>query len=115
MKACSSCGCYCRPADPTCPHCGGSLHGGGRAAAAVLLGLSLSLHGCVTVQSKYGVPDTGAHAEYGVPDTGLIDSDGDGWTPVDGDCNDEDDQIHPEATETAGDGVDSNCNDDDNT
>ena len=38
-----------------------------------------------------------------------------GWIEDGTDCNDEDANIHPEAEETAGDGVDSNCNDDDDT
>ena len=37
------------------------------------------------------------------------------WVEDGTDCNDEDANIHPEAEETAGDGVDSNCNDDDDT
>ena len=41
--------------------------------------------------------------------------DGDGWTPINGDCDDTDPEIHPEAKETPGDGIDSNCNDDDDT
>jgi hypothetical protein len=53
-------------------------------------------------------------ALYGVPDTGFVDEDGDGWRAAD-DCDDTDDTINPDAEETAGDGVDSNCNDDDDT
>ena len=37
------------------------------------------------------------------------DFDDDGWTTCDGDCNDDDDAVHPEAEEIAGDGVDSDC------
>ncbi len=37
------------------------------------------------------------------------DSDNDGWTQCDGDCDDADDDIHPDALEVPGDGVDSNC------
>jgi len=36
------------------------------------------------------------------------DADGDGWTTVDGDCNDDDASIHPGAAEVC-DGVDQNC------
>ena len=114
MKACAACGCYCRPADDTCPHCQAHFGAGmpRAAAAALLLGLTVGLNGCVG-QSKYGVPDSGVQAEYGVADTAHIDGDGDGWTPAEGDCNDDDASIHPEATETPGDDIDSNCNDDD--
>ncbi len=116
MRACSSCGCYGRLTEITCPHCGeGYVDGAsGRAAAALLLGLSLGMNGCVG-QSKYGVPDSGVQAEYGVIDTGYVDDDEDGWTVRDGDCADDDPAIHPEATETADDGIDSNCDGNDNT
>src|SRR5690242_7624988 len=110
MKACSCCGCYCLPMEATCPHCGETFEAGapGRAAAALLLGLALGMNGCVG-QSKYGVPDSGAAAEYGVPDSGHVDVDGDGWEVADGDCDDDDAAIHPEAEETPDDSVDSNC------
>lgn len=53
---------------------------------------------------------------YGVAvDTGFVDNDGDGFAEADGDCNDTDPLIHPEAEETAGDGTDSNCNGEDDT
>jgi len=58
------------------------------------------------------VPDEEIKALYGIEETG--DYDGDGWF-ADEDCNDEDATIHPEAEETPDDGIDSNCNDDDNT
>jgi len=41
-------------------------------------------------------------------DTTLVDEDGDGWTPQDGDCNDHDPDVHPGADEVC-DGVDTNC------
>jgi len=38
-----------------------------------------------------------------------VDADGDGFSPCDGDCNDDDDDINPDALETPGDSIDSNC------
>ena len=38
----------------------------------------------------------------------FVDSDGDGFTPNDGDCNDDDPMVHPEADEIC-DSIDNNC------
>ena len=40
---------------------------------------------------------------------GDVDSDLDGWTVSDGDCNDMDSSVHPEAIDICDDGIDSNC------
>ena len=40
---------------------------------------------------------------------GTNDVDGDGFSPADGDCNDEDVDVHPHADELCGDGVDNDC------
>jgi hypothetical protein len=54
--------------------------------------------------------------DYGVPETGVFeDSDGDGFSENEGDCDDSDDSIFPGATETEGDGIDSNCDGEDDT
>jgi len=50
--------------------------------------------------------DTGAPA---AADTGPQDRDGDGWTVAEGDCDDGDPTVHPEAYEAWYDGVDANC------
>jgi len=48
---------------------------------------------------------------YGDPDDSLVDCDQpDGYVDNDSDCNDQDETINPDATETVGDSIDSNCN-----
>ena len=56
------------------------------------------------------VPDTSDMALYGVP---FTDNDNDGWAQEDGDCDDDNPEVNPDADETPGDGVDSeDCNGD---
>ena len=101
----------------TCPHCGAdkACRGSGLSKAALLMGISLSLTGCVgeVSQPDYGVAITDSARDTG-HDTGGPDADGDGWeAPTD--CDDTDPSVHPEATETVGDKVDSNCDGNDDT
>ena len=57
------------------------------------------------------------------PDTGFTfvdtssteDADGDGYSPSTGDCDDTVASVYPTADETMGDGVDSNCDGEDDT
>ncbi|MCB9798057.1 MAG: hypothetical protein H6741_35715, partial [Alphaproteobacteria bacterium] len=52
----------------------------------------------------------------GVFDSSIYaDADEDGYSIADGDCDDENPDIHPGAEETAGDSVDSNCDGSDDT
>jgi hypothetical protein len=104
LTACSTCGRHHR-AEATCPHCG-ALRAVTRTAAAVLLGLVAA--GCD------GVGNEDMVALYGAEVT-FTDDDGDGWALEEGDCDDTDAAVHPEATETAGDLVDSNCDGEDDT
>jgi len=46
-------------------------------------------------------------------DVGMVDADADGVAECEGDCDDHDATIYPGATETVGDGVDSDCDGDD--
>ena len=47
-------------------------------------------------------------------DPNDVDDDGDGITENEGDCNDNDDEINPEAEEICGDNIDQNCNGENN-
>ncbi|MCA9489444.1 MAG: putative metal-binding motif-containing protein [Myxococcales bacterium] len=84
-----------------CPSCG--VRGPRRArvsgAAMVLLGLS-AFDGVACTQSLYGIA--------------VTDEDGDGYLS-DVDCDDTNADIHPDATEIDGDGVDSDCDGEDDT
>ena len=44
-----------------------------------------------------------------------VDDDGDGYTEYEGDCNDGDDTVYPEACDIKGDGIDQDCKDGDRT
>jgi len=87
-----------------------------KASWAVLLGLSLTACGetekdTATDDTSTSVVEPEMSALYGVPN---VDNDGDGYE-MDVDCNDDDPDIHPDAEEIPGDGIDSNCNNDDDT
>ena len=109
LVPCPACGAHTR-ADRACPHCGleaqPSRRLGARTGAALLLALAAA--GCDLGRdvSLYGanVVDTGGHE----------DEDGDGYE-ASVDCDDNDEAVHPDAEETPGDGVDSNCDGEDDT
>ena len=83
-------------------------HSGSGIAVAALLGLTA----CDAKPS-----DTVTQALYGAEmvDTAYMDYDGDGYSPADGDCDDNNPDVNPGAEETPGDGVDSNCDGEDDT
>ncbi|MCB9744285.1 MAG: putative metal-binding motif-containing protein [Alphaproteobacteria bacterium] len=72
------------------------------------MGLALSGCGIFAPKDLYGGPDTED------VDSPFVDRDGDGFG-VSEDCDDQDAAVHPDAEETPGDGVDSNCDGDDDT
>jgi len=110
--ACPECATFRRADGSDCPGCGSTRVVGKVSVAAAALMAGLAVTGCI---GPGGGGDGDAVALYGVPDTSVFeDNDGDGYNS-DEDCDDDDPDIHPDAEEIAGDGVDSNCNDDDDT
>ena len=101
----------------TCPSCAaGRRPARGALAATALLGLTLGANlGCG--EAEYGVVVTGPEddtaAECGL--SGACDLDCDGVSEADGDCDDDNADVYPGAEETPGDGVDSNCDGEDDT
>lgn len=116
LQPCPSCASLLPPDGGACPHCGAAHPPSGGAvaeralpAAALLMGLALA--GC---GDKDDASD--AVALYGVADSSAyVDADGDGYTPDEGDCDDDNPDVNPGATETTGDAVDSNCDGDNDT
>ena len=106
---CLRCAAPIPPQVEGCPCCGASADSGEtvRPSVALLVGLTFAS----------GCDDPKIEPAYGIAfnDTGYIDNDGDGYAEVDGDCDDENNAIHPEAEETPGDGIDSNCDGSDDT
>lgn len=116
LIACSACGCHAKTNESECPHCGASLRRRDgvvpRTAAAVLMGLGAAALLTACSDSDTGGSSGGGYAAaYGVA---LTDDDGDGYYYPGDDCDDKNKDIHPGATETPGDMIDSNCNGDDN-
>ena len=88
-------------AGTACPHCGASCSS---YLPAVMAALALA---ACDGDKNFTPP-------YGLPDSSTVDQDGDGYAARD-DCDDNNKEIHPDATETPDDGIDSNCDGEDNT
>ncbi|MFT5584668.1 MAG: hypothetical protein ACI9VR_002253 [Cognaticolwellia sp.] len=103
LKICSACGSPNAPG--SCSHWGRPLTSSKLGASLLLLGVGLAIGATSCISSE---------ADYGIPDTGYLDADGDDYSASQ-DCDDDDPAIYPGAPETAGDGVDSNCDGEDDT
>ncbi len=104
LVACPACAALVFNGACACEHCGWKHPCASKSPSRMLLvmGLGLTLAGC---------PDTHVQSDYS---GGVTDEDEDGYG-AGRDCDDEDPNIHPDAEEIPDDGVDSNCDGEDNT
>lgn len=88
---------------------GGTAGGGG--AGATGSGYAPGGTGGTGAAGAGGVGAAGGSGGFGGQGGAiLIDADGDGYSPEEGDCDDTDDSIYPGALDDPYDGIDSNCN-----
>ena len=110
MMICNHCGEVHYKGEKICPHCNSSVIQRRSPTSTIAILLGLGLVGCDNIKSDpqplYGVALDSSDI--------FIDEDGDGYMQ-DEDCDDQDANIHPEADETPEDGIDSNCNNEDDT
>ena len=118
FRLCHRCQNHYLSVESRCPHCAPHARSARapktRAGIALLMGIGLLA--CEEKETDTA-EDTAIEIEpeaaalYGVE---VVDEDGDGFE-YGIDCDDQNPDIHPEAEEIPGDGIDSNCNNDDDT
>lgn len=96
LVPCDVCGRHVRPGAASCPFCRAR---GGRARALHVVGGALTT---LVLAACYGSP---------LVERPDFDGDNDG-IPSTWDCDDQDPDVHPEADEVCGDGIDNDCDDD---
>lgn len=105
MTPCETCKRHLRAGETICPFCGEKV----RSTPSRVLRTLVSGASMVVLAACYGPSvdkfETGACLD----DTGLCDSDGDGWSESQGDCDDANAAVNPDAAETCDDGVDNDC------
>jgi Putative metal-binding motif len=102
LFTCSHCAGFVPANLATCPHCGTEsldVKTNSKLGSFVKGVASVATSGmvAVTLMACYGAPDIES------------DNDGDGYGAYTGDCDDYNGAIHPDAMDTAGDGIDQNC------
>jgi hypothetical protein len=101
LKSCPTCAQLIHEDARCCHFCCAKRSTVSGTAAMALMGLTLAVGAC-SPENLYGAPPS-------------VDEDGDGYGDRDGDCDDSDASVNPGAIDTVDDGIDSNCDGDDNT
>ena len=121
MFTCSSCSSFVPPKLSVCPACRAEVvHSTGARVVAGVLTLAGGSVFAMTLTACYGAinepyyPDSGTTGDAPSSCTAATDTDADGYCGAE-DCNDTNANIHVGATETIGDGVDSDCGGGDGT
>ena len=107
---CRSCGCHAKTGETACPHCGARLRDESGRIPRTKVALLMGLTAAAFTGAACGSDEPPVQALYGVA---ITDKDGDGY--LGDDCDNDDANIHPGALEKVGDGIDSNCNDKDDS
>ena len=122
MIICNDCGLHRFNDNTACPHCIAlpCRNSGRTQRMGIALLMGFTAIGCGDKDNDSGLDtgesvvqsEPGSEPPYGVPE---LDADGDGFYADQDDCDDSDPDINPDAEEIPGDGIDSNCNGEDDT